>query len=117
MQDHIAAVDTFETGNYLALGVLVGLRRDGFVSAPHALLIVLAVKSSIQLSLVADEEASEPTAEARSRRPTPKITAPTQVVPKHWQRLEMNGKIFYVVPADEIPGRPHVKEVDGNLRR
>jgi hypothetical protein len=74
-------------------------------------------RSTFDDSIFADEEASEPTAETRSRRPTPKITAPTQVVPKHWQRLEMNGKVFYVVPADEIPGRPHVKEVDENLRR
>jgi hypothetical protein len=61
-------------------------------------------RSRFDDSIFADEEASEPTAEARSRRATPKITAPTQIVPKHWQRLEMNGKAYYVVPADEILG-------------
>ena len=29
--------------------------------------------------------------------------APPTTVPKHWQRLEINGQTFYIVPAGELP--------------
>ena len=65
------------------------------------------------------EEAKE-TPTPRSRRLTPRITAPPRIEPvpdkSKWQRLEIDGKKYYVVPADEIPG-PRVKEADETLRR
>ena len=55
-----------------------------------------------------EESESEPIPTARSRF-TPRIkepsrTAPAPAVPKHWQRLEINGQAFYIIPVGEIPG-------------
>jgi hypothetical protein len=64
------------------------------------------------------EEESDPIPPARSRF-TPRIkepcrTAPAPAVPKHWQRLEINGQAFYIIPVGEIPGGD-APVVDGRL--
>jgi hypothetical protein len=39
--------------------------------------------------------------------PQPRYPAQSApVVPKHWQRLEINGQAFYIIPVGEVPQVP-----------
>jgi hypothetical protein len=46
--------------------------------------------------------------------PTNAPTPPTNT-PEHWQKLEINGQTFYIVPAGELPHNPAARR-DSSVR-